>query len=201
MRHAMKTSAFAIGVAATLAGCATIPAPLAGNDFVATTPQQVVAAKADGQRVRWGGEVIKVEPRADRTCFEILARELYSDARPKRRDASEGRFIACKQGFFDPAVYAAGRDVTVVGTVNGTERHKVGDYDYTFAKVDATEIYMWPKRVKYAPGYYDPFWGPCWSDPFWGPGWGCSRWGWGGYWAPPPVLIVRPNPPPRPPVK
>ncbi len=201
MRH-LKTSAsvFSVAAGALLAGCATVPAPLAGNDFVATTPQQVVASNANGERVRWGGEIIKVEPRADRTCFEILARELYSDARPNRRDKSDGRFIACKQGFFDPAVYAQGRDVTVVGSVNGTERHKVGEYDYTFAKVDATEVYMWPKRSEYPAGYYDPFWGPCWGDPFWGPGWygGCNRWGWGGYWGGPPVVIVRPNPPPKP---
>jgi len=203
MRHPLKTSAsaFAIGATALLAGCATVPPQLVGNDFVATTPQQVVASNTDGQRVRWGGEIIKVEPRADRTCFEILSRELYDDARPKRRDRSDGRFIACKQGFFDPADFPAGRDVTVVGSVNGTEHHKVGDYNYTFAKVDAAEVYLWPKRAEYPPGYYDPFWGPCWGDPFWGPGpgWGgCGRWGWGGYWGAPPVVIVRPNPPPTP---
>ena len=50
------------------------------------------------------------------------------------------------EGFLDPAEYPMGRDVTVVGSVDGTERHKVGDYDYTFAKVDASEVYLWPKR-------------------------------------------------------
>ena len=202
MRHALKTSAsaIAIGAVALLAGCATIPAPLAGNDFVVTTPQQVVASSATGQRVRWGGEIIKVEPRSDQTCFEILSRELYADARPNRRDKSDGRFIACKQGFDDPELYPTGRDVTVVGSVNGTARHKVGEFAYTFAKVDANEVYLWPKRAEYPPGYYDPFWGPCWGDPFWGgPGWygGCNRWGYGGYWGGgPPLIIVRPNPPP-----
>ncbi|MBS0591194.1 MAG: Slp family lipoprotein [Proteobacteria bacterium] len=189
----------AIGAFALLGGCATIPAPLTGNDFSTATPQQVVATNADGQRVRWGGEIIRVDPHADRTCFEILSRELYADARPSRRDKSDGRFIACKQGFFDPEVYTRGRDVTVVGSVGGTERRKVGDYDYTFAKVDATEVYMWPKRAAYPPGYTDPFWGPCWGNPFWsGPYWGgCGGLGYGGYWGGPPVVIVRPNPPPK----
>ena len=179
MRHVLKTSAFAIGASVLLAGCATVPAPLAGNDFAATTPQQAVAQNASGQRVRWGGEIIKVEPRADR---------------------GQGRFVACKQGFLDPAEYPMGRDVTVVGAIDGSERHKVGDYDYTFAKVDASEVYLWPKRADYPPGYYDPFWGPCYGDPFWGSGWSnCGRWGWGGgYWGGPPVVIVRPNPPPPP---
>jgi outer membrane lipoprotein len=190
-------SALAIGAIA-LAGCATVPAPLAGNDFAGLTPQQAIAQNVTGQRVRWGGEIVKVEPRSGETCFEILSRELYADARPNRLDKSEGRFLACKTGFFDPAVYTQGRDITVVGTINGHEQHKVGEYDYTYAKVDATEVYMWPKRSNVA---YDP-WGPCY-DPFWGPGsWG-SRWNCGvgygyGYWGPR-AIIVRPAPPPPPP--
>jgi outer membrane lipoprotein len=190
-------SALAIISAAVLAGCATVPAPLAGENFAPVTPQQVAAQGGASQRVRWGGEIIKVEPRADATCFEILSRELYSDARPNRRDHSDGRFIACKSGFYDPAVYAKGRDITVVGAVNGNEKHKVGEYDYTFAKVDADEIYMWPKRTM-NPGY-DPYWGGCYGDPFWGPAWGpgwnCG-WGWGGgYWGRPRVVIAHPPPP------
>lgn len=182
-----------VAAAAFAGGCATVPAPLAGDNFATITPQQAVTQPASAQRVRWGGEILKVEPRSSATCFEILSRELYADARPSRRDHSEGRFIACKQGFFDPAVYAKGREATVVGTVNGTEHHKVGEFNYTFAKVDADEIYMWPRRSEYAGSYYDPFWGPG-CDPFWGPcyGWG----GWGGYWAPRPVIIVRPPPKP-----
>jgi outer membrane lipoprotein len=185
----------AIAAVAALAGCATVPAPLVGTDFATVTPQQAVSQNASGQRVRWGGEIIRVEPRANATCFEILSRELYDDARPKRHDHSEGRFLACKPGFFDPAVYAKGRDITVVGTLNGSEKHKVGEYDYTFAKVDANEVYMWPKRVDYPMHYYDPFYGP-YCDPFWGPCWSLYG-GWGGYWAPRPIVIVKPAPTPK----
>ena len=180
MRHFMTTIASTLAIAATalLAGCATVPAPLAGDNFTPVTPQQAAGGGSpSGQRVRWGGEIIRVEPRPDATCFEILSRELYADARPNRRDHSDGRFIACKQGFFDPAVYDKGRDITVVGAISGSEKHKVGQYDYTFAKVNADEVYMWPKRAAYPAGYYDPLWGPRPYDPFWGPGWG-----WGGYY-------------------
>ena len=56
-----------------------------------------------GQQVRWGGEIINVEPRADATCFEVLSRELYSDARPSNhRDRSDGRFVCLQQGFLRP---------------------------------------------------------------------------------------------------
>jgi outer membrane lipoprotein len=162
----------------TLGGCATVPQQLAGTDFAAVTPKQIVAQNARGERVRWGGEIIKVEPKPESTCFEVLSRELYSDARPSRHDGSDGRFIACSKGFYDPAVYTKGRELTVVGQVAGTEQHQVGDYNYTYARVDADNVYLWPHREHaYAdpwPGYYDPFWGPPWG-----------YWGWS-----PPIVIV-----------
>jgi outer membrane lipoprotein len=186
-----RTSALLTTAAlAFLGGCATVPPPLVGDNFSPITPQQAAAApNPGGERVRWGGEILKVEPRPFATCFEILSRELYSDARPTRHDHSEGRFIACKAGFFDPAVYTEGRDITIVGAVNGSEKHKVGQFDYTFAKVDAETVYMWPVRTQYA-GYYDPFWG---CDPFWGP---CYGYGWGGYWGWGSRTVIVSRPPP-----
>ena len=178
MRYLIPTIALA---ALAAGGCATVPPQVAGNDFAPITPQQASSQNAHGTRVRWGGEIIKVEPKSDSTCIEILSRELYSDARPNRHDQSDGRFIACGKGFYDPAVYAKGRDVTIVGQVAGTEQHQVGDYNYTYARVDADNVYLWPKRQNYY-AYYDP-WGP-YYDPFWGP-----------YWWAPPVVVVRGPPP------
>jgi outer membrane lipoprotein len=171
----------AIALASAIGGCATVPQQIAGDNFAAVTPQQAVSQNVTGQHVRWGGEIIRVEPRSDVTCFEVLSRELWSDARPNRHDHSDGRFMACSKGYYDPAVYTQGRDLTVTGTLNGTEQHKVGEYNYTFPQVNVDQVYLWPKR-EYAGGYYG--WGP-YYDPFWGPYWG--GWGW---WAPPPVVIV-----------
>ena len=72
----------------------------------------------------------------------MLGRELYSDARPNRRDGSHGRFIACVPGFYDPAEYTKGRDLTITGNLNGSERHKVGEFDYTFPRVNADQVYV-----------------------------------------------------------
>ena len=165
-------------LATGLASCATVPTPLQGQ-FSAATPRAAVAGSAGGELVRWGGEIIKADPKTDSTCFEVLARDLDSSARPIRRDPSDGRFIACRTGFYDPAVFEAGREITVVGHVDGTERGKVGQFDYTYPRVAADTIYLWPKRPLYVnTPYYDPWmygcgpygwgWGPCWG-PYWGP--------------------------------
>ncbi len=186
MRHSLLASA-AI-VALTLTGCATVPAQLAGSNFAAITPQQAAQQNAQGEHVRWGGKIVKVEPKSDQTCFEILSRELYADARPRPRAASSGRFIACSKGFYDPELYKRDREMTVTGQLAGTQKHPVGGYEYTYPLVNADNVYLWPLRERaygYSawPYYYDPFWGP------WGPYWGR------GWWSPP-VIIVRSAPPP-----
>jgi outer membrane lipoprotein len=167
-------------VSLALSGCATVPAPIAGKDFAELTPQQAAAQKTRGTRVRWGGEIIKAEPKADTTCFEVLSHDLWSDARPKRHDASDGRFVACGKGFYDPATYTRGRDLTVTGELAGTEQRLVGEHEYTYPRVDADGVYLWPKREYpapyYSPFYCDPFWGPCFGPYFWTP----------------PVVLIRP---------
>ncbi len=186
----MRTVLLLLPAAALLGGCATAPTPLAG-EFATLTPAESAASARSGDRVRWGGEIIKVEPRADSTCFEVLSRDLDASARPLRRDHSGGRFIACRAGFYDPEVFVRGRDITVVGSVTGSEKGRVGEFDYTYARVAADAVYLWPKRPLVVE--QRNHWGP---DPFWGPGFG-PYWG-GGYWGQPPIIIVKPRPEPKP---
>ena len=183
----MSKSIVLIPVLASLAACATAPVPLKG-EFSTLVPSVAVADNHSGERVRWGGEIIKVSPSENETCFEILSRELDASARPRKRDNSDGRFIACRAGFYDPEVFTKGRELTVVGNLDGSEVGRVGQFDYTYPKVAAEAVYLWPPRpliIEQRNAWpYDPFWGPGF-----GPWWG------GGYWGPPPVVIIRPNPP------
>jgi outer membrane lipoprotein len=183
---------------AALAACATVPQPLRGTytDLSTASAQQ---GGASGAKVRWGGEIIKTEPGPQETCFYLLSRPLDKQARPKASSEgdSQGRFVACRQGFYDPEVFTRGRDVTVTGALQGTVSQKVGNYDYAYPRVQADVVYLWPKqpiRVNYPPGYYDPFWGPGFGPgfgPYWGP--------WGDpYWNRPRVIVVRPAPAPAP---
>jgi outer membrane lipoprotein len=165
-------SSLIIASLTALAGCATAPKPLQG-DYAATLPAD---SAATAQKVRWGGEILRVDTQARRSCFEVLARPLDASARPVRRDQNGGRFLACREGFYDPAVFEPGRQITVTGTLDGSERRKVGDYDYDYPRVAADVIYLWSELPAYA-RYPDPWiYG---GDPFWYRPFG------------PPVVVIR----------
>jgi outer membrane lipoprotein len=151
-------------LALAVSACATIPKPIAG-DIAPTSPNQGVS---EGARVRWGGSIIVVEPKPDETCFQILGRDLGANARPRESDNSAGRFIACRQGFYDPAIFTQGRELTIVGTVAGTESRKIGEYDYRLPRVNADVVYLWPERVDYYDTYYPApsfYWWPYFGPP------------------------------------
>ena len=147
----MRTHAIAKGfapvlAAGLLAACATQPTPLQG-EYVEVTPQDAATADVTGQVVRWGGRIVRTEPQNNRTCFEVLSTRLDSYARPYwATDDVGGRFIACRAGFYDPAVFEPNREVTFTGRVEGYDNRKIGGYDYRFPRVAADVVYLWPVR-------------------------------------------------------
>lgn len=141
---------FAIaGVAAfLLAACATAPAPLQG-DYAAITPRDAADRDSTGATVRWGGRIVQVEPKENRTCFEMIATRLNAYGRPLwATDDTGGRFIACRAGFYDPAVFEKNREVTFTGRIDGYENRRIGGYDYRFPHVAADVVYLWPIRER-----------------------------------------------------
>ena len=131
---------------ALLAACASQPRPLRG-DFSTMTAHAAVESDATGLPVRWGGRIVRVEPGPNRTCFEMISTRLSATGRPWwGSDDSHGRFIACRAGFYDPAVFEVNREVTFSGTVTGYETRRIGEYDYRLPMVAADVVYLWPKR-------------------------------------------------------
>lgn len=168
-----------------VAGCATVPEPLDG-EFGSATPRQA-GDEHVGERVRWGGSIVDTRPGESRTCIEILGRPLDAQARPGQGRADEdGRFLACREGFEDPAVFESGRDITVIGELTGFVEGRIGEFRYVYPRVDAETLYLWadPTRVAH---YYGPWW---FHDPWWpwGPRYyrsGYPRYGFSGH------LIIR----------
>ena len=136
-----------LSAACLLAACAT-PAPLKGS-YVPITPQDASASDATGTIVRWGGRIVSVEPQSQRTCFQVIATRLQDSGRPRSNgDDTGGRFIACRAGFYDPAVFEKNREVTFTGRIDGYETRKIGEYDYRFPKLAADVVYLWPVRER-----------------------------------------------------
>lgn len=120
-----------------------------------------------GQPVRWGGTIVKVENRPTETWVEVLAKELGSEGRPVESDASLGRFLMKAIGFLDPVVYRTDRRITVYGRLAGQETRKIGDLPYTYPVVQADTYYLWSERryYDYPPYWYYPYYYPYYPYP------------------------------------
>lgn len=167
MKRLIYTAALVMVAGFTLTGCVSIPAQLKG-DYAPLTPKTTSASNLQTP-VRWGGVILDTRPEKDYTCFEILARQLGSSMRPRDTDQADGRFIACKPGFYDPEVFEKGREVTLTGKLIHMDVRKVGDYDYHFPVVDIDFMTLWPERVDRVYydyyGMYPPYY---WYYPYYG---------------------------------
>ena len=135
-------------LATALVGCASAPQPLQGQ-FDPITPRQAVEREASGAVVRWGGRIVEVEPQPNRTCFQMISTRLDVSGRPYwASDDVGGRFIACRTGFYDPAVFERNREVTFTGRIEGYESRRIGQYDYRLPRVAADVVYLWPVRER-----------------------------------------------------
>jgi len=170
----VKNLIFTALAALALSSCTTVPKQLQG-DYPALTPARVDSSTY-GTDVRWGGVIIETNNEADQTCFEVLSHTLDKSLRPEPEDSTQGRFIACKTGFYDPEVFAQGREVTLTGTVRTIEEHPIDDFNYRYPVVDARDVILWEKRrdvIIY--NYYDPLYYPYYY-PYYG------GWGWYPYY-------------------
>lgn len=131
-----------------LGGCALTPEPLRG-DFAALAPRDALQAgdAPAGPRVRWGGRLLELSRHGDETCFLVASEALGADARPLGRGPGQGRFLACRAGTYEAAVFSTGRGVTFTGTLAGADVHPPGG-GYRLPRIDADVVYLWPE----APG-------------------------------------------------
>lgn len=168
----------ALSVLLIASGCAT------GDSLESTGPRityaQLKAATETyrGQTITLGGKVLSAKRLKAETRIEILQLPLASSLKPTvDLSASQGRFVATKKEFLDPATIPAGTFVTVTGEVTGSVILPLDETDYTYPVVEIRNLRVWPKeeeppriRPYIGPSYY---WGPYWS-PYWRP--------WPYYW-------------------
>src|SRR5215510_9257350 len=152
----MRSLALAAAVAVFGSACAAAPFPeeLTRSVNRSTGVAQLRADPTASVHVILGGEILATLPKPGSTEIEILSRPLGRGDVPERTDVSEGRFLARTPEFLDPAIYARGRRITVLGTAAGSEERMVGDSPYTYPVVDAEQIKLWPREGSWVGGEY-----------------------------------------------
>lgn len=157
-------------------GCATaFPESVMRTVDTRITADELASQPAalKGARVILGGDILTVQPRPGLTEVELLTRRLRGDDSPERGDRSPGRALLHTPEFLDPAVYAPGRRITVIGEVTGVEERKIGEVPYRYPVITVERIRLWPRDVVVSPAYYPYPWAYPWGygpygyyDPF-----------------------------------
>lgn len=136
------------------------------GDSAAITVSEVQMGKAEkGLPVRWGGTIAKIHNKPDVTILEIVSRPLLRSGRPKHNDATDGRFMAEISGFLDPEIVSAGRDISVIGTIEGLEDGAVGEAAYRYPLMKVFDYQFWKKQSEIDPRSSDPYY--LFSDGYW----------------------------------
>lgn len=157
-----------------VSACTTVPTQLEGM-YTEISPARVEPG-VYGSTVRWGGVILDAKNKENQTCFEILSRDLSKYMRPLVEDSTAGRFIACKEGFHDPEVFAKGREVTLTGQIRSMEVRQIDEFNYRYPVVDISHLVLWEIRKDVLVyDHYDPFFSPY----YWG--WGYSRYPYYGF--------------------
>ncbi|HEX7814100.1 Slp family lipoprotein [Dyella sp.] len=133
--------------ATLLALVACAPAPLykpsANNTVVSPAQVSQTPEQYSGRDVIWGGRIVQVNNLADHSEIEVLAYPLDSSQRPKLRGNGDGRFIAILPGYVESIDYPPGAPITIAGQLNGNRAGKVGEADYVFPLVKASQSHRW----------------------------------------------------------
>lgn len=132
-----------IGVLSLLSACTTAPMNIEGVNRTLTPNQVSHATPHQNSKVIWGGMIISTRPMQNATRIEVLGYPLNGQE-PDRYATALGRFMLDKAGYLEPAEFATGRWISVVGIVKSIVPGKVGEASYNFPLIEAQQIHLWP---------------------------------------------------------
>ena len=150
-----------------LVGCSSVPKELAYEPESQLVAYQPALQGMEGKPARWSGVISAVHNEQDQSIIEVVYLPLKANGVPTQTEQSPGRFLAVMKGFVDPTLYAKGRSLTVLGTLDKPVDSQIGDHKYRFSVLKVTASKRWPPvkevEIRYMdPYFYDPFY-----DPFW----------------------------------
>lgn len=135
-------------IAVALVACAPAPIYKPSTGAVIVTPMQVsqTPERYTSGEVIWGGRIVQVTNLSDHSEVEVLAYPLDGSQRPKANDSGNGRFIVAMPGYVEPLDYPSGSLITISGKLNGSRAGKVGEANYVFPLVSATQSHVWTQK-------------------------------------------------------
>jgi outer membrane lipoprotein len=96
-----------------------------------------------GKVVLLGGQIVTVTIRDGETWVEVLQQPLDWQEKPEDTDLSYGRFLVRFLDFRDPAIYSAGRKITVAGEVQGKKVWPLKEIEYNYPVLIPRESHLW----------------------------------------------------------
>jgi outer membrane lipoprotein len=96
-----------------------------------------------GKNILAGGQILGTSTREGETWVEVLQKPLDWQHKPKDTDESFGRFLIRFEGFADPAIYTAGKKITVLGEVRGKKVQSLKDMDYAYPVLAPRDHHLW----------------------------------------------------------
>ena len=169
-----------------------------------------------GRTVMIGGKVIRAKRTPAETEVEVLQMPTVKEGGlTEDRLQSEGRFLAVRAEFLDPASLPENTPITVIGTVKGETTRQLDESNYVYPLLEIKHIIDWnniaaqrPRgRMPYYGAYYPPYgafspygypYGSYWG-PFGGYGAYGGYYGGRGFWGPSRGFSPGPSSPPPPP--
>lgn len=136
---------------ALLSACASTPKFDTTGVDRSLTPSGAVSGidTAVGRRVQWGGVIVATRNLRDRTQLEVLSYPLERAGEPDTTAQPHGRFLLIRDGYLEPVDYAPGRTVTAVGAITEIELGTVGEAEYRYPVLNASQLHLWSKPTEY----------------------------------------------------
>lgn len=156
-----------------LAACSTVPRDLRGageaDSSISLASLRSHTVEANGQLVRWGGMIARVQNKDNQSWIEIVEKPLDRSGRPLDENVTGGRFMAIFDRFLDPLIFSQGREITVQGALQPAVDGKVGEQAYQYFVVTGGGLHLWePRPIRdYERGYFimSSWWDPWWYQP------------------------------------
>ena len=128
-----------------LSACASTPEFNTSQVDRSLTPQSVIAEPevSRGKIALWGGMILDTRNLKDTTQIEVLAYPLNASNKPMLESKPLGRFIIKHTGYLEPASYAQGRHITVLGSVSGKHSGKIGETSYDYPVISDSQLHLW----------------------------------------------------------